>query len=65
MPLTPTQLWNNACKYDRLPSNSEVATFSDKNPWAKRTKRVVFPAGRSSKAKHKSKRTTSKASRVK
>lgn len=40
MPFTPTQLWNNACKYDRLPSNSEVASFSDKNPWAKRYDKV-------------------------
>jgi hypothetical protein len=41
MSMTPHQLWNNACKYDGLPSISTVASFSDKNPWAKRYDKVA------------------------
>lgn len=41
MPLTPTQLWNNACKYDHVSPKSPMVSFSAKNPWAKRYDKVA------------------------
>ena len=41
MAMTPHQLWNNACKYDKFPSVSPLVSFSKGNPWAKRYDKVA------------------------
>jgi hypothetical protein len=51
--------YSDFCGFDAVRERSEK-----KGEWAKRTKYVAFPAGKSSKTKHKSKRTISKASKV-